>query len=137
MILVVEDHPASAEHTCEVLRMSGHRPTWVATLGEALNAPDIEYEAIFLDLLLPDTTRATGAEGVAKMRARFPHTPLIVLSAYLPEMNVMDLLKRGADFCLHKPLTLANVSGVVARAVEINSGEMGGICARLEAACGR
>ncbi len=135
MILVVEDQPVCAEHTCEVLRVNGYKPTWVGTLREALDASAIEYEAIFLDLLLPDTTRETAHEGVEAMRAQYPHTPLIVLSAYLPEFRVMNLLKCGADFCLHKPLTSANVVGVVARAVEINGGDLRGICARLEAAC--
>lgn len=135
MILVVEDEPACAQHTCEVLRVCGYKPTWVGSLTEALGVPELEYEAIFLDLLLPDTTRETVADGVSSVRRRFPHTPLIVLSAYLPEFSVMELLRRGADFCLQKPLTRANVSGIVARACEINRGEMSGICARLEAAC--
>lgn len=137
MILVVEDDPACAEHTCEVLRLSGYKPTLVTTLADAMANARIEYEAIFLDLLLPDTSPATIPSGVASVRTAFPNTPLIVLSGYLPEFKVIDLLRAGADFCLHKPLDRSTVGSIVKRAIEINSGDMSGICARLERACAR
>lgn len=133
-VLVVEDHEVTAFHTCEVLRKAGFIPTLAESLTEACAITSIAFGAIFLDLLLPETNHSNLSKSVISIRERFPRTTLIVLSAYLPEANVMELLRLGADFCLKKPLTSANVRSVITRASELNHGQVHRIAERLDAA---
>lgn len=130
----MEDNAAAAEHTCEVLRRANYLPTLAGSLTEASMITDINFGAIFLDLLLPETDHHTLTKSVISMRQHFPHAVLIVLSAYLPELNVIQLLKLGADFCLHKPLTIQNVDKVILAAQELNKGQVHRIAERLDAA---
>lgn len=134
LVLVVEDDPATAEQTCEVLRRANYRPTLAGSLTEASLVTSIDFGVIFLDLLLPETDHQTLTKSVISIRAHFPQAVLIVLSAYLPELNVIKLLKLGADFCLHKPLTAQNVRAVITDASELNQGRIHHIRARLDAA---
>ncbi len=134
LVLVVEDDPVTAEYTCGVLRSANYLPTLAGSLTEASLITDMNFGAIFLDLLLPETDHQTLTKSVISMRAHFPHAVLIVLSAYLPELNVIKILKLGADFCLHKPLTLQNVNSVIADASELNKGRIHRIGKRLDAA---
>ena len=134
LVLVVEDDSAVAEQTCDVLRRADYMPTLAGSLTEASLLTDMNFGAIFLDLLLPETDHHTLTKSVISMRAHFPNAVLIVLSAYLPELNVIQLLKLGADFCLHKPLTIKNVNSVIMAAHELNNGQVRKIRERLDAA---
>ena len=121
LVLVVEDDIDVAEHTCAVLRMANYLPTLAGSLTEASMLTDMNFGAIFLDLLLPETDHHTLTKSVISMRMHYPHAVLIVLSAYLPELDVIQLLKLGADFCLHKPLTIKNVNSVMGRFGELEN----------------
>lgn len=132
-ILVVEDNEIVADATCENLRMAGYFPAWAATLTEATLIHNVPFSAVFLDLLLPETLDRNFARAVTSMRAHFPDAVLIILSAHLSETNVIQLLKCGADFALHKPLSGKNISEVLNRASELRAGKLDGILARLEA----
>jgi DNA-binding response OmpR family regulator len=98
LIFVVDDHPLMREavvmlfrrikSACIIVEMDriGAIAQNVATHGEP--------ELICLDLKLPDTH---GVSGVREVRAAFPKTPLIVLSAS-PASDFEDLaLEAGAD----------------------------------------
>lgn len=132
-VLIVEDDPASGVLACEMLRNAGYFPTWAQSLTEATLLEKIPFSAIFLDLLLPETQDRNFVRAVSSIRLHFPDAILIVLSAFLPEANVMNLLRHGADFALHKPLSTKNVKEIMHRAGELHNGRLDGILARLEA----
>lgn len=133
-VLVIEDDPVCAKHTCNVLRQANFTPTVAASLTEATFFTRLNFVAIFLDLLLPETTYSTMNDAVIIVRRYFPTTPIIVLSAYTPALCAMELLRRGADLCLRKPLKLECAEDVVSTATEINRGHMHQIRRRIEAA---
>jgi len=122
-ILIVEDDPVHARMTRLLVERYGYKPTVVGSLTAASNLQDRDWELVFLDLLLPETTHATLDQSVIRIRALLPNTPIIVLSCYLPELNVFNLIKLGADLCLYKPLNPETLLSVIAKAKAINRGD--------------
>ncbi len=132
--LVVEDMEVMARHTMAALRAAQFSPTWADSLTQAATHAGEAWHVIFLDLLLPETSRESLTDAVTFMRGIFPDTPLIVLSAYLPELKAFDLLRKGADICIHKPLIAENIPELVHRAVCVNAGRVDQVLNRLEMA---
>ncbi len=102
-IFVVDDHPLMREAVVMLFRRIAPDATVVEfdRLGpvlakaQELGMPDL----LCLDLKLPDTH---GVSGVREMRAQFPHTPIVVLSAS-PATDFEDLsIDAGADVYLEK-----------------------------------
>lgn len=133
-VLLIEDSESAGAHACEVLRRAGYFPTWAQSLTEATLITNLTFAVVFLDLLLPETSddRDFG-RAVVSMKTHFPDATLIILSAYLPEAGVMNLLKLGADLAVHKPLMSQNVKEIIHRAKELHSGRFNGLLQRLEA----
>lgn len=133
-VLVIEDDENMASHACEVLRRAGYLPTWAQSLTEACLMDEIPFASVFLDLLLPETEDRNFGRAVSAIRSHYPDATLIILSAYLPELGVMKLLKLGADLAVHKPLVSKNVHEIIHRATELHNGRLNGLLKRLEAA---
>jgi DNA-binding NarL/FixJ family response regulator len=102
-IFVVDDHPLMREAVVMLFRRIAPEATIVdldrlapvAAKAQELGMPDL----LCLDLKLPDTH---GVSGVREMRAQFPHTPIVVLSAS-PATDFEDLsIDAGADLYLEK-----------------------------------
>jgi DNA-binding NarL/FixJ family response regulator len=111
LIFVVDDHPLMREAVvmlfrrikvvCSIVEMDriGAIAQNVATHGTP--------ELICLDLKLPDTH---GVSGVREVRASYPNTPLVVLSAS-PASDFEDLaLEAGADLYLEKSAGASHLS---------------------------
>jgi diguanylate cyclase (GGDEF)-like protein len=101
-ILLVEDNPGDAR-LFQVLARASEFPFEVVhreTLAGALDVlADCASELVLLDLNLPD---ARGLEGVRKIRAAVPETPLIVLTGFDDETLAVESLKEGAQDYLVK-----------------------------------
>lgn len=102
-IFVVDDHPLMREAVVMLFRriapdstvVEFDRLSPVLAKAQELGMPDL----LCLDLKLPDTH---GVSGVREMRAQFPHTPIVVLSAS-PATDFEDLsIDAGADVYLEK-----------------------------------
>lgn len=100
-ILVIEDDPLAMELIRFALLEGGHAVD-TAESGEEglLNARVNKYDAIVLDLLLPDTT---GIEIVAELRAEQRHVPVLMLTATTATTKKVEGLDAGADDYLTKP----------------------------------
>ena len=103
-ILLIEDNQIEAELLRELLADAGHhfRVFHVQTLAEALDGLDrrTSPDVILLDLHLPDVL---GLEGLRTLRARLPHTPILILTnAREPGLDERVLLEGAQDF-LQKP----------------------------------
>lgn len=103
LIFVVDDHPLMREAVVMLFRRLKSDATIVemdrigVIAGQTTKhgVPDL----ICLDLKLPDTH---GVSGVREVRAAYPNTPLVVLSAS-PAADYEDLsLEAGADLYLEK-----------------------------------
>ncbi|MFE9613838.1 response regulator transcription factor [Streptomyces sp. NPDC006012] len=104
-VLVVEDDDTIGRHLETGLRANDYAPTWSRTgsgaLAEAERAP---YDALLLDLELPDLD---GLDVARRMRDRFPHLLIVVLTARTDDIGVITGLEAGADDHLAKPFTLS------------------------------
>jgi two-component system, LuxR family, sensor histidine kinase DctS len=103
-VLVVEDSPAQARLLCEYLRTPGYGLSFTvacaARLNEALSYLEAEnIDALLLDLSLPDSF---GIETVQRVQAKFPQTPIVVLTGSDDEALSMEAIKKGAQDYLVK-----------------------------------
>jgi DNA-binding response OmpR family regulator len=106
-VLVIEDDPAIGSELAEALTGNGYDAVLTVTGEEALaeaqrRAPDL----VLLDLGLPDI------DGVAvcrRIRAAYPHTVIVVLTARSQEFEVVVALDAGADDYLTKPFRLTEL----------------------------
>jgi signal transduction histidine kinase len=103
-ILLIEDNPADARLTAELLREVGaaginlvHAETLAA--GIALLADDRGFAVVLADLSLPD---AQGSETVCRLRESDPRVPLIVLTSLDDERTAVEMLQNGAQDYLVK-----------------------------------
>jgi DNA-binding response OmpR family regulator len=103
-ILLIEDNKKLAGVICDVMRSHGLTTDWMATAdnGEAAVA-SIAYDAVVLDLGLPDRDGLTLIGPIRKMA---PMMPLLVLTARDASTSVIEALEKGADDYLAKPFVM-------------------------------
>ncbi len=102
-ILLVEDNPGDARLVAEALRES-NRSTFVIEKTKSLTSAlkilrDNTYDAILLDLSLPDSF---GSNTVEKVNGCCPDTPIIVLTGARDEATAMKVVEKGAQDYLVK-----------------------------------
>ena len=106
-VLVVEDEPKMSRLLKRGLSEEGHPADVVPTGEEALRrASTGRYDAIVLDLALP------GLDGFAtcrELRSRGVWTPVLLLSAHDVVADRIAGLDIGADDCLVKPFSFAEL----------------------------
>lgn len=102
-ILMVEDNPGDARLTRELLRDADGLTIDLVhadSLTRGLEALDERsFDAVLLDLSLPDTT---GIEGVTRVNEKNPMIPIIVLSGQVNEEVAIAALQEGAQDYLMK-----------------------------------
>lgn len=100
-VLLVEDDEGDARLVEDELleRLPRARVLRSRTLAQALSGVDAGIDCVLLDLGLPD---ASGIDAVAKLRARMPATPLIVLTGLDDEAAGMAAVQAGAQDYLVK-----------------------------------
>ena len=94
-LLVVEDSVTQATALRLLLEEAGFGVRVAHSLSDAERAlEDDGPSAVLLDLVLPD---ASGLDGVARIRERGRHVPIIVLTSLEDESLALDALSAGAD----------------------------------------
>lgn len=101
-ILIVEDNVPYAEEVADYLAECGHQVAICATAQAMWAALQVtSAEIVLLDLKLPDTC---GLPLIPQLRARFPATSILVLTALgMPDYR-MQALGAGAHDYLIKPI---------------------------------
>lgn len=100
-ILVIEDHALVREGLLLALKALEEADTAVETLGarDADEATQLlekndDFDLALLDLMLPGTG---GLAFLGVMRKRFPHVPVVILSALDDADTVMKAMRQGAS----------------------------------------
>ncbi|HJP67160.1 MAG TPA: response regulator transcription factor [Actinomycetota bacterium] len=100
-VLVIEDHARMAELIERGLRREGYAVDLAGTAEDGLGlASTNEYDAILLDLVLPD---GDGFEVVGRLRDRGRWTPVLMVTARDAVDDRVRGLDAGADDYLTKP----------------------------------
>ena len=101
-LLLIEDNPADARLTAELLRetgLVGIELTVADTLAAGLARLDEDFTVVLADLSLPD---AQGLETVCKLREANLRVPLVVLTGLDDERIAVEMLQNGAQDYLVK-----------------------------------
>jgi signal transduction histidine kinase len=119
-VLVVEDDPDHAQLALAVLKSQGrgvYRTCVAPDLGEALErARERSYDAILLDLMLPDFS---GLETVERMREAVAKTPIVVMTSNDDRDTAIRALKLGAqDYIVKGELYASMLPRALSYAIE-------------------
>ena len=118
-ILLVEDSRADAVLTARALESGGgarFELTIAGSLGEGIDHLAQGFDAILLDLTLPDSA---GTETVTRMRAAAHNMPIVVLTSAEGDEVADRCIRAGADAYRQKGrLGPTELSDVLSRAIE-------------------
>lgn len=118
-ILLVEDDFPLAEGLKQSLKREQHAIDWVGTGSEAIRSvyPE-ETDIIILDLGLPDMD---GLDVLKHIKTKFPHIPVLILTARADIESKVEGLDLGADDYLPKPFSMEELLARM-RVIERRSG---------------
>jgi DNA-binding response OmpR family regulator len=109
-ILIVDDDRALRETLAEQLAVDGEftavEAETAAQAEDKLGAPDARYDAVILDIGLPD---GDGRDLCAKLRRQGMKVPIIILTGSDDETDVVRGLESGANDYIAKPFRLAEL----------------------------
>ena len=102
-ILVIEDNKADFRIVQKMLeRETGYELNWATRLSggyEILSRPEKDIAIILLDLNLPESR---GLETLSKVRSKYDHIPIIVMTGLDDEEQGVTAARRGAQDYLTK-----------------------------------
>lgn len=115
-ILIVDDEVGMQIALREVLQRQGYRLTVASDAMEALGKLESEtFDLILTDVRMPEMT---GLELLERVRARWPETDVLVMTAYGTIEDAVDAMKKGAADYLLKPFSSETVEEIVTRLLE-------------------
>ena len=121
-ILMLEDDPAIAQGLRYSLESEGYTVTHCATVAQALEAVGAgRFDLCLLDLTLPD---GSGYDVCKAIKAK-DDTPVIFLTAFDDEVNVVMGLELGADDYVVKPFDAKEVVARVKAVLRRTQGKNG------------
>jgi CheY-like chemotaxis protein len=111
-LLVVEDHPDTAELLSGLLEMRGHRVEIAGSVEEALRlAGEVQFDLVVSDVGLPD---ATGYDLMRQLLARMPIRGIAV-SGWGRDEDIAKSREAGFSEHLTKPVALAKLEQAIDR----------------------
>ncbi len=98
--------------------MTGMRSTWPTCADALAQARTHHYNAVLLDLGLPD---GDGSSVLLTLHAQQPQLPVIILTAYTSTDRTVGSLTQGAFAYLTKPYNRDELRAVLQRAVGVQA----------------
>jgi CheY-like chemotaxis protein len=112
MILLIEDEAITRNAFADALRREGHQVIESADGNQALSLLDKSHvDLVITDLVMP---RLNGCELIAQIRSKWPHIPILLISAYLSQGGGQVIFDGTAAF-LHKPIDPPDLIAAVQR----------------------
>jgi two-component system NtrC family response regulator len=115
-VLVVDDEPKLCDLLASALSQNGIQ---VFTAGNGLHALTV-LEREEIDLVISDW-RMPGMDGpqlLAEIKVRFPHLPVIVMTAYSTVKNAVQSMRNGAFDYISKPFDIDELDITVSKALQ-------------------
>ena len=110
MILVVDDEAGYREVLAKMLTKAGHRVVTAADGNEALRLlENSHFNLIISDVFMPNLN---GYALAARIRAKDPNMPIILISGYLSQDSAKNILGGSTEFIakpVHPELLIATV----------------------------
>ena len=114
-VLLVEDDRAVQEGAFRILRGEGLSVDRTEEVGDAVaKMRNAEHRIVLSDLMLPGFSGFDLLDRVANDR---PHVPVVLITGYATIENALHSFERGAFDFLPKPFDVAELLGVVRRAL--------------------
>ncbi|HVI51651.1 MAG TPA: ATP-binding protein [Candidatus Sulfotelmatobacter sp.] len=124
-ILVVEDNPVNQKVARAMLAQGGHKVT-VAANGEAALAAagaGEPFDLILMDLQMPVMDGLAATRAIRALPAPWRHVPIVAMTANAFREDEILCLAAGMDDYLAKPVSLANLTRVIAKVLERKGGD--------------
>lgn len=106
---VLDDDPIIARILAKTLSFKVHAFTNSKELFAPRPGKALEPSAIFVDIMLND--EENGLHAIPRMKSKWPHAVIIVLSSSSPETSIESALSSGADDFICKPLVPGEIKG--------------------------
>jgi len=110
-ILVLEDEPPLRKSIGDALRAEGYEVTETGDGDHAVELLNDRFDLVIADFVHPGVD---GLKLTEYVHMKWPHTPIIFMTAYLSSPAAEELLQRRAEF-LAKPINLASLLATVKR----------------------
>jgi DNA-binding NtrC family response regulator len=118
-VLVVEDNDPEREITTETLRDEGFIVEQAALGKRALELLTLgQYDVVLTDLMMPGMT---GEELLTKVKASYPATQVVMLTAHGTIESAVKAMQNGAFYYLTKPTDRETLVMTVAKAAELGN----------------
>ena len=116
VVLVIDDEEAIRLFLEATLEDRGYEVVTAGT-GQLALASAVERvpDLVLLDLMLPDMT---GLQVLAGLKERYPHVPVVMITAYSQTDSTVQAMKLDAFDYVNKPIQLDRLLAVVAKALE-------------------
>lgn len=112
-ILVIDDDPSVAEMIAEAIRSFGHEALVALDGTEGLLVLESTgVQGVFLDLVMPGLG---GLAVLTRIRSRYPHVPVVILSAHAGDEETREAMTLGASEVIMKPAGLAQFTEILSR----------------------
>jgi DNA-binding response OmpR family regulator len=110
-LLLAEDDPVVNKHLTHALRKAGFTVDSVSDGEEALRALEVGgFDLLVTDIIMP---RLGGIELTQRLRQRRPEMPVVLISGYNEEMNVMQLIEPERVSYLQKPFASSRLIAAI------------------------
>ena len=112
-ILVVDDEPFVCDAVKMMLAFDGHSVETASSAKDALILFDkAKFDIVITDFAMP---AMKGDELAMAIKARDPHQPVVMITAYAEMLQSTRNSIPGVDFIISKPFLLENLREAIAR----------------------
>ena len=112
MILLVEDEIITRNAFADALQREGHDVLQAADGVKALSLLDsYRVDLVITDLVMP---KLNGFHLIAEIRSKWPHMPILLISAYMSHEGGRIISGETAEF-MHKPIDPPDLIAAVQR----------------------